>query len=156
MTRLGAVVFAVILAVMGGGGCASVSPERGHDQVSTLIGERTGHKTRWEKGPPDDAQLADWVRSVTAQGLTRDRAVEIALVNNPSLQATYEELGISQADMVQAGLLRNPSFGLDSSASDSTTERQTRSASHWCRTSSTSWSCRCESRLRARSSRPTR
>jgi cobalt-zinc-cadmium efflux system outer membrane protein len=113
MTRLGAVVLAVILPVMAGGGCASVSPERGHDQVSAVVGERTGHQTRWEKGPPDDAQVADWVRSVTAQGLTRDRAVEIALVNNPSLQATYEELGVSQADMVQAGLLRNPSFGLD-------------------------------------------
>ena len=46
-------------------------------------------------------------------GATRARAVEIALVNNPDLQATYEELGISQADMVQAGLLRNPSFGAE-------------------------------------------
>jgi outer membrane protein, heavy metal efflux system len=109
VTRLGAVVLAVAV----GAGCASVSPERGHDQVAAVVGERIGHKTRWEKGPPDDAQLADWVRSVTGQGLTSDRAVEIALVNNPSLQATYEELGISQADMVQAGLLRNPSFGLD-------------------------------------------
>ncbi|HVV51248.1 MAG TPA: TolC family protein [Polyangia bacterium] len=94
-------------------GCAGVTPERGHDQVSALVGDRTGHKTRWEKGPPDDAQIADWVRKVTAAGLTQDRAVEIALVNNPSLQTTYEELGVSQADMVQAGLLRNPAFGLD-------------------------------------------
>ena len=75
-------------------GCASVSPERGHDQVATLVGERTGHKTRWEKGPPDDAQIAEWVRALTSQGLTSQRAVEIALVNNRDLQATYEELGI--------------------------------------------------------------
>jgi len=108
MKRLGLILLAVTL-----GACASVSPERGHDQVASVVGERTGHKTRWEKGPPDDAQIADWVRKVTAEGLTRDRAVEIALVNNPSLQATYEELGVSQADMVQAGLLRNPAFGLD-------------------------------------------
>ena len=108
MKRLGLSLLAVTL-----GACASVSPERGHDQVASVVGERTGHKTRWEKGPPDDAQIADWVRQVTAGGLTRDRAVEIALVNNPGLQATYEELGVSQADMVQAGLLRNPAFGLD-------------------------------------------
>jgi cobalt-zinc-cadmium efflux system outer membrane protein len=50
---------------------------------------------------------------MTTAGLTRARAVEIALVNNPELAVTYEELGISQADMVQAGLLRNPSFGVD-------------------------------------------
>ncbi|MES1204465.1 MAG: TolC family protein, partial [Pseudomonadota bacterium] len=65
------------------------------------------------KGPPDDAQIAEWVRTLTAGGLTRARAVEIALVNNRDLQATYEELGISQADMVQAGLLKNPSFGAE-------------------------------------------
>src|SRR3972149_6718413 len=43
--------------------------------------------------------------------LTIDEAVQIALLNNRSLQATYEELGIAQADLVQAGLLRNPTFG---------------------------------------------
>ena len=96
-----------------GAGCASVSPERGHDQVATIVDQRTGHKTRWDKGPPDDAQVAEWVRELTRRGLTRARAVEIALVNNPDLQATYEELGVSQADMVQAGLLRNPTFGAD-------------------------------------------
>jgi cobalt-zinc-cadmium efflux system outer membrane protein len=93
--------------------CASVSPERGHDQVAALIQERTGQKTRWQSGPPDDAQVAAWVRSAAAAGLTRARAVEIALVNSPELQMTYEDLGISQADMVQAGLLRNPTLGAD-------------------------------------------
>ena len=105
--------YLLVLALTLGASCASVSPERGHDQVSTLVEQRTGHKTRWEKGPPDDAQIANWVRGLVSGGLTHARAVEIALVNNPDLQATYEELGISQADMVQAGLLRNPTFGAD-------------------------------------------
>ncbi|MGH9390674.1 MAG: TolC family protein, partial [Vicinamibacteria bacterium] len=39
-----------------------------------------------------------------------DAAVQLALLNNRSLQATYEELAIAQADLVQAGLLRNPVF----------------------------------------------
>jgi len=99
--------------VVAGAGCASVAPERGHDQVSTIVSQRTGQRTRWEKGPPDDAQIAEWVRHTTAAGLTRARAVEIALVNSPELTQTYEELGIAQADMVQAGLLRNPTFGVD-------------------------------------------
>jgi cobalt-zinc-cadmium efflux system outer membrane protein len=94
-------------------GCASVSPEKGHDQVADLVQQRINARTRWEKGPPDDAQVAEWVRGTTASGLTRARAVEIALVNSPDLGVMYEELGISQADMVQAGLLRNPSFGAD-------------------------------------------
>ncbi|MEO5768286.1 MAG: TolC family protein [Polyangia bacterium] len=109
----GALLLAVLLSALGGAACASVSPERGHDQVSTFVLQRTGHRTRWEKGPPDDARIASWVADLTKGGLTRARAVEIALVNSPTLQATYEELGISQADMVQAGLLANPSFGAE-------------------------------------------
>ena len=34
----------------------------------------------------------------------------MALLNNPTLRATYEDLGVAQADLVQAGLLRNPVF----------------------------------------------
>jgi cobalt-zinc-cadmium efflux system outer membrane protein len=93
--------------------CGGVSAERGHDQVGREVRARTGHATGWEKGPPDDARVTAWVAQQTAAGLTRSRAVEIALINNPALQATYEALGVSQADMVQAGLLRNPTFGAD-------------------------------------------
>ncbi len=92
-------------------GCAGVSKERGHDQVARLVEERTGYKTRWEKGAPSDEQIARWVDDLLRGGLTRDRAVEVALVNNPKLQAVYEDLGVSQADMVQAGLIANPTVG---------------------------------------------
>jgi hypothetical protein len=54
-------------------GCAGVSPERGHDQVAALVAQRTGHKTRWDKGPPDAEAIARWVRMLTAAGLTSDR-----------------------------------------------------------------------------------
>ncbi|WP_394839028.1 TolC family protein [Pendulispora rubella] len=40
--------------------------------------------------------------------LTEDAAVQIALLNNRKLLGVYEELGIAQADVVQAGLLQNP------------------------------------------------
>jgi outer membrane protein TolC len=36
--------------------------------------------------------------------------VQVALLNNRGLQATYAELGIAEADLVQAGRLRNPGF----------------------------------------------
>jgi outer membrane protein TolC len=39
-----------------------------------------------------------------------DDAVQIALLNNRGLQASYGELGISEADLVQAGRLPNPGF----------------------------------------------
>lgn len=101
------------LAALASSGCVTVSKERGHDQVASLVEQRSGRKTQWEHGPPDDARVADWVRKIVSSGLTRERAIAIALVNNPDLQATYEELGVSQAEMVQAGLLRNPTFSAD-------------------------------------------
>jgi cobalt-zinc-cadmium efflux system outer membrane protein len=92
-------------------GCATVSKERGHDEVAALVMERTGQPTSWDQGTPDDERVAGRVAELLKDGLDRQRAIQIALVNNPSLQATYEELGVSQAEMVQAGLLANPSLG---------------------------------------------
>jgi cobalt-zinc-cadmium efflux system outer membrane protein len=45
-------------------------------------------------------------------GLTSQEAVSIALWNSPSFQATLTDLGIARADLVEAGLLRNPIFSL--------------------------------------------
>ena len=91
-------------------GCATISKERGHDEVAKIVKDRTGGSTAWEQGTPEDAQVAARVAELLRNGLDRPRAIEIALVNNPSLQSTYEELGVSQAEMVQAGLLSNPSL----------------------------------------------
>ncbi len=99
-----------LLSVLLLGGCASVQKERGHQEVAALVEERTGLKTRWNQGTPEDAQVQQHLDALLAGDLTSDRAVEVALLNNPALQGTYEELGVSQADMVQAGLLTNPSF----------------------------------------------
>jgi outer membrane protein TolC len=39
-----------------------------------------------------------------------DDAVQVALLNNRGLQATFQELGIAEADLVQASRLPNPGF----------------------------------------------
>ncbi|HET8647200.1 MAG TPA: TolC family protein, partial [Vicinamibacteria bacterium] len=43
-----------------------------------------------------------------AKPLTLDAAVAIALVHNPTLQATFEQVGVSQADLAQAASVENP------------------------------------------------
>ena len=92
-------------------GCA-VSRSAGHGPVAQLVQQRTGQRTHWEQGSLEVAQVAELVEKLLQQGLTRERAIEIALVNNRALQATYEDLDISQAEVVQAGLLKNPSLSL--------------------------------------------
>ena len=93
-------------------GCASLSPEVGHDQVATLIKQRTGEETGWRDGPPEPQQVAARVNALLDGGLNAQNVVAVALLNSPSLRVSYEALGISQADMVQAGLLRNPTFSV--------------------------------------------
>ena len=93
------------------GGC-SVSRTAGHDDVARLVEQRTGQRTHWDQGTMEDAQVAEVVNKLLKDGFTRERAIEIALVNNRGLQATYEDLDVSQAEMVQAGLLKNPSLSL--------------------------------------------
>ena len=92
-------------------GCASVPKEAGFPDVQNIIEQRIGSRVHWNQGTSEDAAVVDAVRSMLQQELTIDEAVQIALLNNRSLQATYEELGVAQADLVQAGLLRNPLFG---------------------------------------------
>ena len=91
-------------------GCASVPPKGGFADVQQLIGQRTGLRLQWVQGKPEEAAVQEATQALLQQELTAEAAVQVALLNNRSLQATYEELGIAQADVVQAGLLQNPVF----------------------------------------------
>lgn len=42
--------------------------------------------------------------------MTPDSAVQVALANNKGLQAAFAELGVAEANLVQAGRLRNPGY----------------------------------------------
>jgi cobalt-zinc-cadmium efflux system outer membrane protein len=53
---------------------------------------------------PDGVKLDD--------GLSEDEAVAIALWNNATFQADLAQLGLARANLVEAGLLHNPIFGL--------------------------------------------
>ena len=46
------------------------------------------------------------------EGLTEEGAIRIALWNNAAFQETLADLGISRADLVQAGLLPNPTLSM--------------------------------------------
>ncbi len=102
-------------------GCASFSPDGGMSRVNSLTRERIGHTVeRAEPGTPSP-QLA----ALLAGPLDADTAVQVALLNNRRLQVAFAQLGIAEADLVQAGRLRNPglSFGRISGDGDTKIER---------------------------------
>lgn len=80
--------------------------------VSSTI-ERKIYKTvHWDKCDLESEQIQSQIQCFLQNELTADAAVQIALLNNPHIQAMYEEIGISQADLVEAGLFSNPIFDL--------------------------------------------
>jgi cobalt-zinc-cadmium efflux system outer membrane protein len=91
--------------------CASTSPRPAFQDTGSLVERRIGHRLVWNQGTTEDDAVGMKVHNLVLHELTADAAIQIALVNNKILQATYEDLTVAQADLVQAGLLQNPVFG---------------------------------------------
>jgi cobalt-zinc-cadmium efflux system outer membrane protein len=64
----------------------------------------------WDTRLDDGGGAAAAVRELLQRELSAADAVQIALLNNRRVQAVYEDLGVACAELVQAGLLRNPVF----------------------------------------------
>jgi cobalt-zinc-cadmium efflux system outer membrane protein len=90
--------------------CASTSAAPAFRDTAQLVLARTGRRISWNQGGLADEAVAQRVRDLLGRDLSVDAAIQIALLNNKDLQALYEDLSIAQADLVQAGLLQNPTL----------------------------------------------
>jgi outer membrane protein TolC len=103
-------------------GCASFSPDGGVTAVANLAGE-TIHKEVVSIRTEDDALRANAaVKALLRRAITVDAAVQIALLNNRGLQASYNELALAETDLVQAGLPPNPTFSISRISGDGAIE----------------------------------
>ena len=92
--------------------CASFSPDGGMSTVQETAAVELGKDVVKETSAFEAALVGDRVRELLGRSLTADAAVQIALLNNQGLQASYNELGISEAQYVQASLPPNPTVFL--------------------------------------------
>jgi len=102
LTRMAVILGAAFLA-----GCASLSGDGGLNDVSALTQARVGQSVQLNKEAMADDKT---VEQLLAKPLTAESAVQIALLNSPALKASFADLGVAEADFVQAGRVRNPSF----------------------------------------------
>jgi outer membrane protein TolC len=102
--------FGALATVLLLGGCATVTQDSGFKTVAEVARDRLGRDATWQRAPEARDSAAQRTRELLAQPLTMDNAVQVALLNNRGLQASYAELGISEAAMVQASRLPNPGF----------------------------------------------
>jgi len=108
---------AIVLSLAGLlAGCASFSPDGGMNDVAQGVGRETGPdigKNVVKIASAEQAQRAkEQVANLLAGPLSADVAVQVAFLNNRDLQAAYNDLGISEADYVQASLPPNPGVSL--------------------------------------------
>jgi outer membrane protein TolC len=100
------------LAMLGIDGCTGFTKDGGFDSVADAARRRLARDIEWPRTPQERAKADAQVAALLGLPLTAEDAVQIALLNNRMLQGAFEELGISEADLVQAGRLRNPRFDL--------------------------------------------
>lgn len=101
------IVPALTAAAVFSGGCATAPRDAGFGDVARSVQEHNGAHIEWNR-ESGRAQIEKTVRKLLEQKLTAGTAVQISLLNNQDLQATISGLGIAEADLVEAGLLKNP------------------------------------------------
>lgn len=90
-------------------GCVTLDAKSSYDEASQLILERTGAAAVYNPALSADP-AAERVREALQDGVTLEEAIAVALLNNPTFQAQFLEIGVSQADLVQSSLLSNPTL----------------------------------------------
>ncbi|CAM3795568.1 TolC family protein [Roseateles saccharophilus] len=91
-------------------GCATLSADGGMQPVQSAAQQHLGQNVEVVKTAADQDRVATRVAELLARPLNADSAVQIALLNNRGLQASFQELGIAEAELVQASRLPNPGF----------------------------------------------
>ncbi len=91
-------------------GCASVSGDGAFAPIAQTASDRLHKDVAWARTDAERDAIAQRVAALLAKPLDADAAVQVALLNNRGLQATFDQLGISQAELVESGRLPNPGF----------------------------------------------
>lgn len=106
-------VLTLVSAGMALGGCATFSKDAGFDSVKQITQQSVPQQIAWPRTEAEQSVIAARVQELLqAPHMDADCAVQIALLNNKGLQAKFYELGISEADLVQAGRFPNPRFDM--------------------------------------------
>src|SRR5580698_1860568 len=93
-------------------GCATFSTDGGFDAVTEETHARLHQDVRWARTSQEQRKNDEQVAGLLAHALSAEDAVQIALLNSRALQASFEQLGVSEADLVQSGRLPDPRFTL--------------------------------------------
>ena len=90
--------------------CTKLEPRTAFNGVQAAVEDKVPQNIKWHRGSAEDSTVQTQIQTLLAEPISVEAAVQIAFLNNLSLQAKYEELGIAQADLIEAGIIQNPVF----------------------------------------------
>ena len=92
-------------------GCAGFSADGGLGPAQQAAQQRLANKELvWARSDAERDRIDARVTELLREPLSADAAVQIALLNHRGLQASFHDLGIGEAELVQASRLPNPGF----------------------------------------------
>lgn len=94
-------------------GCASVSLDQNTSRVNDEAGSFAGGQLALATTQDERDQRAQAAQTLLAQPLGQTRAIQLALVNSPSLQVLLAQGWAESADAAQAGRIANPIFSFE-------------------------------------------
>ena len=101
------IFFYAFMTLLALSGCSTISQNDVFDRVQ----KETSQNLQWIKTPTEAQMVHKTVQGLLSQPLSQYNAVHIALINNRLLQQRYARIGLSQSELVQAGLMGNPLLG---------------------------------------------
>ena len=95
------------------GACATGNEEAAFQNVNALVSERTNVPVVWHRDEQSRERAGYEVRTLLSQPLTKNGAIKLAFLRNPMIQANLATIGISEADVAQAGRVKNPVLSIE-------------------------------------------
>jgi len=102
-----------ILLLLGVSACGTVDTKPRLDAVRELTRPSISQDIYWAQTNEVMKQNYQKALQLTKDGISREDAVAIALLNNRALQYDLSLLGVAAANLTQAGLLTNPVLSLE-------------------------------------------
>lgn len=99
-----------MIGVVAISGCTTFSEDGGFGPVQQTATDKLGKDVQWTRTEQQRSEVDQRVAQLLTKPLSMDDAVQITLLSNRSLQATFDSLGVTEAERVQAGRLPNPGF----------------------------------------------
>jgi outer membrane protein TolC len=104
-------IVALLLLSLTLAGCAGFSADGGLGPAQQAARQGLNNKELvWARNDAERERIDGRVAELLRAPLTADTAVQIALLKHRGLQASFHELGISEAELVLASRLPNPGF----------------------------------------------